>query len=50
MTYRQIAQELGIAEKTVENQMGTALRKKSGSSSGLSTTNSFVLFLLDFFV
>lgn len=27
MTYKQIAQELNISQKTVENQMGTALKK-----------------------
>ena len=27
MTYQQIAQELHISPKTVENQMGTALKK-----------------------
>ena len=48
MTYRQIAQELGIAEKTVENQMGTALRKIREQLRPWYD-KLFVLFLLDFF-
>lgn len=49
MTYAQIAQELGIAEKTVENQMGIAL-KKIREQLRPFYDKLFALFLLDFFV
>jgi RNA polymerase sigma-70 factor, ECF subfamily len=49
MTYAQIAQELGIAEKTVENQMGIAL-KKIREQLRPFYDKLFALFLLEFFV
>jgi len=48
MTYGQIAEELGISEKTVENQMGLAL-KKIRLELRPFYNKIFTLFMLNFF-